>query len=389
VERQISQVFPRTKRHPAAPGTDAPLDDISGEEPLMVMKGRATRLLRSRFVRACLRTAPLLLAGLAACDIPTGLPRFETRIAIPLDGTRLRVSQLVPAGVSVTPAAFHIGVAAASGSRSLAQMCGTPCTSAAGLVVPKPAFTDAFSLTSALPASIVSATLASGEAEIRVAHTFAWDPLRPPGSTTNGVLRVVLRSAGREVGRDSITTFAAPVTRVIALAPGVVNSSVVVEVSIVSPAGSAVFINTSSSIGITVQPRNITAAAAHVLVQNRAVSAEALSLDLTRVEDDVRDRVQRGSVILAIDNPFTVAGELELRLNVPGVVDVRRAVALAQGATSVRVDLSRDEARALLGRMVDVSLAGPVSQTAGAVALLPTDAVIISPVVSLILEIGS
>jgi hypothetical protein len=133
------------------------------------------------------RAAALLVALVTtACDFPTSLPRFETRIAMPLEETRLVVSELAPANVTVTPGSFQIDVSSASASRSLAQMCGAPCTAVQGQQVPKPAFTDVFGVAAALPGDVVSATLLSGTARVTVAHTFAFDPLRPPGSTQNG-----------------------------------------------------------------------------------------------------------------------------------------------------------------------------------------------------------
>lgn len=332
----------------------------------------------------------LLSAGTSACDFPTSLPRFQTRVVIPFEATRLAISQLVPPGVTVTPAGFNVAVPASNSSRTLAQMCGAQCQALQGQQAPKPAFTDMFTVSTLLPADVEAATVTSGTARVTISHTFAYDPLRPPGSTQSGVLRVVARSAGREVGRDSVMApFTAPITRDIPLTPGAVAGSVALEVTIMSPAGGTVTINNSAGIAVSVQPTNLIASDARVRVQNRQVTAEALTVDLTGVDDDVRDRVQRGTVIVELENPLAVAGELELRLNVPGVLDIRRPAPVAQGTSTVRVELTLEEVRALLGRSVSVQLTGTVSQTAGAVTVLPTHEITITPRINLVVEFGS
>jgi hypothetical protein len=169
----------------------------------------------------------------------------------------------------------------------------------------------------------------------------------------------------------------------------VVSGDIVAEITIVSPAGGTVTIDNTAQLTASVAPSALLASQAVVVVQERNVSAEAQSIDLTKVDDDVRNRVQRATVFVALDNPFAVGGELELRLHVPGVIDLRRPAPLAPGATTARIELTLDEARSLLGRNVGMSLSGTVSQTAGPVTIRPTDEVTISPRINLILEFGS
>jgi hypothetical protein len=367
---------------------------------MTTFEARATSLFRGasgRVARAARRsagngTAAVLLAlATGACDFPTSLPRFETRVAIPFDETRLAVSQLLPAGVTTSANSFLVSVPAASAQRTLGQMCGAPCLTAQGQQVAKPAFTDVFSVTTALPEDVVAATLASGSATLTVSHTFTFDPLQAaPGSTQSGVLRVIVRSGTRDVARDSILPpFTGPITRSLALAPGIVTGALITEITIVSPAGGTVAIDNAAGIAVTVTPGTVVASEAQVRVQSRPVSAEALSVDLTRVDADLRDRVQSGALVVAVDNPFAVAGDFELRVTAPAVVDVRGAARVAPGTTTVRVDLARDEIRALLGRVVSLSLSGTADGTADAVTVRPADAMRLSPRLTLMLEIGS
>jgi hypothetical protein len=334
--------------------------------------------------------ALLMVLALSACDFPTSLPRLETRIAFPMEGTRMTVTQFAPAGVTATPTAFQISVAASSSARSLAQMCGAPCVAVQGQQVPKPAFTDAFGVSTTMPADLISATLTGGAARVTVSHTFAFDPLRPPGSTQNGLLRIVLRSGGRELGRDSTTgPFTAPITRDIALAPGIVTGTIEAEVAVVSPAGGVVTIDNAAQLLASVQPMAITASEAQVAVQNRAVASETQVVDLTGVDDDIRNRAQRATVFVEIDNPFAVGGELQLRLHAPGAMDSRHQATLVPGLRTIPFELKLDEVRSLLGRNVELSMTGTVTQTAGPVTIRPGDALMISPRIMLFLEFGS
>ncbi|CAN5869802.1 hypothetical protein BH23GEM9_BH23GEM9_29880 [soil metagenome] len=336
---------------------------------------------------ACGALLPIL--GASACDFPTSLPRFETQFGIPLDATTLSVSQFLPAGVTVTASSFQVTVAPSSSQRTLAQMCA-PCSGLDGMQVPKPAFTDVFQVVVALPQDLVSAEVVSGTVNVTVSHNLGFDPVRPAGSTQGGVILVVVRSGGREVGRDSITgTFTQPVTRSMGMLPGPVTGSLVAEVTIVSPAGNPVTINNSSSISVVVAPGTVVASAAQVQVQNRQVSADALVLDLTNVDADLRGRVQRATLLLNVANPLTVGGTLELRLHAPGVADIRRSVQVGPGVSILRVELSQEDVRGLLGQTVNVSLTGPVNATAGPVTVRPSDVVTITPRLNLVLEIGS
>lgn len=329
---------------------------------------------------------------LAACDIPTELPRFESRFVVPIEGARVPVTELLPAAVTSAGDAFRVNVAQATAQRTLGDMC-EPCRAAHLTVVPKPAFTYSFTVTAPLPADVSSAVLTSGSVQVRVRHAFGFDPIRPAGRTEDGSLTLVVRSGGRQLGSVVVTDAlpsALDVTRTIALAPGDVPGPVEVVATISSPAGSAVLINRDAVFRVDVIPGQLTASEARVTVANRQVSVTPVTVNLSGMDAEMRDRVRSGALIMVMDNPFGVTGSLELRMRVAGTgTDIRRTLQVAAGRSAQRIELTGDEVRSLVGQRVDVSVTGPVSGSAGPVVVRPQLEIVLDPRLELVLEIGS
>lgn len=344
---------------------------------------------RPRNVRRLAPAALLMLLG--ACDIPTALPRWTTTFVVPLDSARVTVASLLPSAVQVADgSAFQLSLQPVTFSRSLGEICGAPCTLAAGQTVPKPAFTVTFGAQVPLPTDVVGAGVSAGQLRVRLSHNFSFDPLRP-SATARGHLVITAVSAGRTLARDSVPgegvafPAATALERVLALAPGRLDGPVDVTVRLHSPAGDPVRIDPTQRFTVTATPEAIRLSDVQVRVQNRTVSAAQVQLDLDDIDAAVLDQVRGGALRVEVANPFAVAGTLDVAITAPGTA-VRRSVQIASGTTAYRLELSEAEIRSFLGSPdVRITVSGTVSAPSGTVTLTPAQALVVRARLELIL----
>jgi hypothetical protein len=334
--------------------------------------------------------AVLATATLTACDIPTEAPRWDTTWIVPAERVELAVDELLPAGVTVAGNAFLVAVPGTSISVSLAEMC-PPCVALHGLMAPKPEFTYTFSGTVTLPADVVEATLASAVLEVTLSHDFGFDPLRPPGSTTNGRLAVEARSGDRSLGFHQISSLApgTVLTVPLTLAPGAITRDIQYSITIESPAGGPVAINANSRLTVVATPRDVRIASGRVRLANRTLTSEAVDLDVADIDDEaIINRVRSGALHLAIENPFQLTGQFTLRITGDGV-DLTKAVTIPQGQSTARVEFSGAELRSILGRNVQLTLTGSASGTGPdqTVLIMPGQAIAVTPRIELVVGI--
>lgn len=333
----------------------------------------------------------VVVASAAGCDYPTGLPKWNTEWLVPVKNTSLGAAQLVPGTMSQSSdnAAFLVTVSPVTLSRSLGQLCGAGCTAFAGLTVPKPAFTATVGDTLRLPGEVTGATLAGGSLQVTISNGFAFDPLRPGGSS-RGTLALNVTSGGASVGRLSLggDTVALPangtLTRTIALGTGAISNRLAVELTLTSPAGDPVRIDPNQGFSVTVTAQSVRLSDVTVTISQKMASMQPIGLDLTGIDQSLIDRVQSGSLVLAIVNPFGVAGTMTLTLTSPGMTSIVKTVPLAAGGSNPVVHFTPQEMRSMLGREVALSAAGAVS-AGQAVKLTPSQAIQITTELSLIL----
>jgi hypothetical protein len=344
---------------------------------------------RARIGRSAVLVAALLTA---ACEFPTATPRFESRFLVPLEATRMAVSELLPTGVVVAGDQFRVTVAAAAAQRTLGQMCGSSCLALQGQQAPKPAFTFAFEIAQALPADVQGAVISEGTATVTLSHSFDFDPLRPPGAAQNGTINITVRSGGQTLGTASVDQAfprITPITRSVQLT-GRVSGGIEVVVALVSPAGGTVLINNSAPMSINIAATVVSASEAQVVVSNRPVAVRPARLDLTGIDEGVRDRVRRGALVLESANPFAVTGAMELRLHAPASgADIRRTVQVRPDRTTQRIELSKEEIELLLGHTVTATVTGPVSAPGGTITVRPDQQLVLTPRLDVYLEFGS
>jgi hypothetical protein len=372
---------PRSRSHCArAPRTDGP---------------RAVRTVgRDRACRAILRRGGTLLAALVvtACDLPTELPRFESRFVVPVAGPRVTAADLLPSSMTEADGEFRLLVPPSHAQRTLGDLC-EPCRTAHLLVVPKPAFSATIAVAAALPAQVASVVVTSGAVVVQVRHGFGFDPLRPAGRIEDGTLTVVARSDGRVLGSvvfDGALPPATTVSRTLQLAAGTVDGPIELAAMLVSPSGGPAPMNRDAALRIDVVPDVLRVSEARVSVTNLSIAASPVLVDLTGIDEELRDRVRSGALVMLMANPFALAGDLELRMVAQGSggVDVRRTVRIEPAATTQRIELTPAELQGLLGRRIQVTLAGPLSGTAGPVTVRPRTELTVDPRLDLVLEIG-
>jgi hypothetical protein len=312
---------------------------------------------------------------LAACDIPTEAPKWYTEWAVPTTELVVSVDSLLPAGVTVAPdgAAFLVELQGVQFSRTLAEMCGSACP-AGSATVPKPAFADSFATAMELPAEVYAVEVAGGAMSYTLHNGLSFDPIRPPGASTNGRVRIRVRSGSlvlAEIGVDgAVEPWPAGSTLAggLEFGTGTVEQSLAVEFLLDSPAGSAVTMTSTDQVGINVLPGSIRVASATVHMEAEPVSSSgSMTLDM---DEGVTDRVHGGSVVLRIQNGLGAAGTFQLHITGEDVQLVRDFAAPA-GESVQTLALTAGELRAILGGEATFALSGTISAPSNRLTVTP------------------
>jgi hypothetical protein len=358
--------------------------------------------------RTSARLGILLLAGLAACDVPTKLPSWDQTWLIPGDSTRVAVSELLPKSGELTVSTsggqpvFALNVATPAGiSRSLGQVCSA-CAAANGTTVPKPAFSAVDSTGIALPADLVAATIVSGGLGYTITNGFGFDPIRPSAAGApygyfvirimNGTTLVAIDSvngADLAIGKNGATLQRALPLNVGAGSLGITAASPLeVYVTLESPAGDPTTMNSNQSFSVTVQPAPIGLSQAQVNLANQQISAAQTSVDLSSVSDQALiNRVQAGTLHLTINSPFGVQGTLTATFAAPGAAPIVKTIPLTTATQQTPdVSLTASELRTLLGHTATLTVSGTVNSPTGTVTLTPTQVLSVASTFEIILS---
>ena len=335
------------------------------------------------------------LAAATACGLPTEVPQVDQRWIVPPRTTTIGVANLLPATVRVLPdsSAFALDVSAASVTRALSADCA-PCVATNGTRVPKPTFVVNTAVSTPLPSGVVSASLASGSLQLSLANGYNFDPLRP-SATARGFAVITVANGTTMLGRDSVdgNVVALPaggaLQRTIALTPAQLSGDapVTVTVWLDSPAGDSVQMDASRAITATVAPVNLRIPTVQSDVIAHPVSATT-SLDLQDADATIASHITGGSLLFDIDNPFAVGGTFGVQFSGTGFATIARSITIAPGHGTQSVALSQDELRSLVGHLVVIRVAGPVTETSGPVTLSPRQVVLITSRLDFTLHTG-
>jgi hypothetical protein len=99
------------------------------------------------------------------------------------------------------------------------------------------------------------------------------------------------------------------------------------------------------------------------------------------------NRVQGGTLHLAIASPFGVQGTLTATFSAPGAAPIVKTIPLTvQAQQTADVTLTAAELRALLGHTDDLTVSGSVSSPSGTVTLTPSQVLKVTSTFEIILS---
>jgi hypothetical protein len=339
--------------------------------------------------------------GLAACEFPTSVPQWDQTWEVPGERVSVSVAELLPADIRITPdsSAFETDAPGTSISFSLADMCGSVCTVANGLTVPKPEFRDTITTTSALPGDLVSTTLTGGSLNATIAHNLSFDPLRPSTDPANprGFLVVDVTSNGNVVAHDSIdgndTSFpsGSSLSPSLDIQPVEVSGSLDIRIIIYSPSGDPATIDTADTLGVNVATATLQFSEATINASSVTIDPVTTPIDFPELESDnaLLDHIQSGSLLLDVSNPFSVTGNLDIAFQ-GSTTPVQRTLAINTGTYADSVSFTGTELRSLLSSgAVDLVASGSVSASGGAITVTPTQELVLDSRFRLVMLIGS
>jgi hypothetical protein len=345
--------------------------------------------------------ALVALVALVGCDLPTDAPRWETEWEVPGETVRLGVGELLPSGIDVNAdsSAFLVHTPEASLVVSLATVC-EPCVAGMDLStpVPKPEFEDSVMVSTPLPTGLVSAVLAGGALDVVLEHSFDFDPLNPSPSTPgaprgHAVVRVT--SGGATIARDSIdgadTAFGpgVPLRPDLAVLAGTVSGDLQLTVRIYSPDGDPVLLDSSDTLGVRLEPSEIAVSEVTIAATSIGVGPVATDFDFSGLDATTVERVQRGALVLDVDNPLDIEGSFLVAFQPASGPDVTATIEVQPGPFREVVEFTGEELRSILGSdTARLWTSGSVSAPSGTVTFTPDQVLTIDTAFRLVVLVG-
>ncbi len=339
------------------------------------------------------------LTCLSACDLPTESPIFETRWILPIEGagTSISVAELLPAAVTISSGTFQVAIDPFSFSESLGGLCSL-CVPLNTQTVLKPAFQFPLSDAASLPADVESVELSAGSITVRITNNLGFDPIRPGVGITGSLAIVVYDQMIGGPVLDSVFVDGAVdalpsgtfLDVPISLAPGPVSSPIVAVVTVDSPEGDLVTINTSLRLDVDVTFDMMAATSATIVVAGTMVAIEDVAMDVEDIDSDIVENIVSGGLILDITNPFGVGLTVTIDIGGPTIATIRKTVDITSAPTSqARLDYTSSELQSFLGQPgVTIGGSGVVDPGAGSAVVAPGQVVVIDTSVDIVVEIG-
>lgn len=339
----------------------------------------------------------LLALGSWGCDVPTDTPSLEQRWRVPGEETAVEVETLLPDGVSVTSggAAFTAQVDPISFDESLGNLCPA-CAALNGVTAPKPGFNSSFQETASLPDDVSQATVTQGQIQVVARNGFAFDPLRPAAGVTGTLTMALFDGSTSGTLLDQVVvdgtseSFGSGSTLIKTLSfTGSVSANLVVLVSVNSPGGDPVPIDTGEEITVDASVPTLTISSATVDVAGEDFTIEDTDLDLEDVDKEMVDRVQSGALDMDITNPWGVGATMTLTIQTPSG-PINKSFSIPDGSTSTaRVDFTKSELRAILGKdNVIMRGTGIVNANASPTTVSPGQEMILDTELDIVIKIG-
>ena len=332
----------------------------------------------------------LLLAGLSACDIPTGIPRWETTWITPGKEVSVSVVELLPSGLGVNAdtSAFVLTIDPVSESWSLSDFC--PACPPVTATAPKPAFTATVSTTAPLPSALTSADVEGGEILIELVNGFDFDPIRPGAASDSGTITITISSGATTVatlvvdGDDQAFAPGDTLDLSLDFLPSTIANDLDIDLTLVSPAGDVATLSPSDALSAEISSNGVLVSEAVVSLSAQPITGDTLELDLEDV--DVEDRINGGTIFLDVVNPFGVTGNLTMTVRPEGGAPIVKPVVLTAGSSTVEVDFTEAEIQSMIGHNNTVVLSGNVN--GGAVTVRPDMEMGVTARLRLVVELG-
>lgn len=322
----------------------------------------------------------LAVVTLGACGLlPSEPPKFEETYVVQAASLNLSAIDLAPGeiGVNTDSSAFEIVSDSTIFVAKLGDMC-TACRPINGTTAAKPAFTYTFSSTIPVSPALISASITGGAFDLYVAHTLSFDPIRPSATARGSVVMTVKRGTTtvasltldgntQPLPADGLLHGAS-----VPMTPFNLNGPLTIDVTVTSPAGNAVTIDTSDVILVFAGPVRAQVSQVTVSVASQSF-ADTVPLDLTQTKLNLNEKLEGGAFRFNFTNPFAVGGSFTLKvLDAGGAILLNKNVTLAQSATSAnRLALTKAEITSLLGKPLTVIISGTFSSPTGQLVLTP------------------
>ena len=333
----------------------------------------------------------LLLAGISACDIPTGLPRWETTWITPAEEATVSVVELLPAGVAVNDdtTAFVLAIDPVGEVWQLSEFC--PACPPITAVAPKPAFTATVSTTAPIPGAVLSAEVDSGTIDIALTNGFGFDPLRPGAAAVSGSLTVTISSGTTTVATlevDGADQSFAPGTTLnleLDFISSTISGDLEIDLTLDSPAGDPATLDPSDALTAAISSNGVHVSEAVVQLAGQTIEGEPTELDLEDV--DIGDRINEGTIFFDIVNPFGVTGDLILTVDpAEGATIVKPVELTGADSSTVQVEFTEEEIQRLIGTTSVMTISGSVN--GGSVTIRPDMVLGVATRLRVVVEVG-
>ena len=336
----------------------------------------------SRAVFATLAACALL----PGCEIPTDLPIVEQRWQIPVEETTLGVDELLPDGVGVNGSDFNVSVDPVATRQTLGDLCGIACTLVNNQVVPVPTFGGSSTSSESLPADVVSATISGGSIEVEITNGFAFDPLLGGGTITVDVTNGVGGPSLGQITLDGATDILAPgstSTSTLALVSGTLDGPLAATTTVNFVGGQTALVRVDDALSVAATANAILVSEVVVNVPSQTVTFDPVDVDVDDIDSDVTDRIEQGTIILEVNNPFAVS----LLGNVVIGPTLKPFSIAGSGPSTVELAYSGDELRLFLGQP-GITFSGSGTATGVAVTITPGQELTIEATLDVTIEIG-
>jgi hypothetical protein len=262
--------------------------------------------------------AAVALGLLAACDLPTAAPKWDTSWQVPVSEDSVTIGQLLPGGVTTTGVLFNVAVQKDSVAASLGSMCAG-CGAVHGTTAALPGFTFTLFVEDSVPQNVVQVTPAAGTSyAYQVQNDLSFDPLRPePGVFGTLIIGLVdpdsnVIAVDTVLGQNVTVAPGTTLSRTMPMANLPVGGPFQLAARVIVPAGATVPIDTSSRLVIRSNQDSVGLSSVRVVVDSLSIVSISKELDLTGIVGEFESSIQSADIKITIRNPMSVGGAVQL-----------------------------------------------------------------------------